>query len=187
MITFEEAKQIALNKIGPDCALFENKIIEKPYGWYFCYQSKAYFVSGNWDDALIGSGGFLVEREDGRVFEFGSTYGLERDFAAYEAGFKFHSYDLTIISVSDTKQTVSLLHKLDMVYVIPEYEHGVVWKIPQRFTKSQIRSLISSLPHTFYAQNFNFRIEVFAEIDVAGCCKYALREHPPEGSDLDYP
>ena len=182
MITFEEAKQIALNEIGPDCALFENKIIEKPYGWYFCYQSKAYFVSGNWHDALIGNGGFIVEREDGRVFEFGSAYELERNFAAYEAGFKFHSYDLTIISVSDTKQTVSLLHKLDMVYVTPEYEHGVVWKIPQRFTKSQIRFLISSLPHTFYAQNFSFRIEVFAEIDVAGCCKYALREHPPEGS-----
>jgi hypothetical protein len=180
MITFEEAKQIALNKIGPDCALYEHGIIEKPYGWYFYYQSKAYFVSGNRKDMFVGSGGFIVERGDGRVFEFGSAYSLERNFAAYEAGFKFHSYDLTIISVSDRKQTVSLLHKLDMIYVIPEYEHGVVWKIPQKFTKSQIRSLISSLPHTFYAQGFYFRVEIFAEIDAAGCCKYALREHPPE-------
>jgi hypothetical protein len=178
MITFEEAKQIALNKIGPDCALFEDEILEKPYGWYFCYQSKAYFTSGN--DWLIGSGGFIVEREDGRVFEFGSCFGLERDLAAYEAGFKFHSYDLTILSVSDIQQTITLLHQLDMAYVIPEYEHGVVWKIPQRFTKSQIRSLMRSLPHTFYAQNFYFRIEVFAEIDAAGCCQYELREHLPK-------
>ncbi|MBD2233098.1 YrhB domain-containing protein [Phormidium tenue] len=180
MITFEEAKQIALNKIGSDCALFEDATIEKPYGWYFYYQSKAYFASGDWDDGLIGNNGFFVEREDGRVLEFGSGYGLERDFAAYEAGFKSHFHDLTIISVSDKKQTIRLLHKLDMIYVIPEYAHGAVWKIPQKFTKSQIRSLMSSFPRTFYAQDFYPKIEVFAEIDATGCCKYALREHPTE-------
>jgi hypothetical protein len=180
VINFEEAKQIALNKIGPDCALFENQIIEKSYGWYFWFQSKAYFASGNWKDALVGSGGFIVEREDGRIFEFGSAYTLERNLAAYEAGFKFDFYDLTIIAVSDMKQTVNLLHKLDMIYVIPELEHGVVWKVPQTFTKAQIRSFLSSLPHTFSAQNFYFRIEVFGEIDAAGCCKYALREHQLE-------
>jgi len=180
VITFEEAKQIALNKIGPNCALFEDRIIEKPYGWYFCFQSKAYFASGNWKDALVGSGGFIVERADGRIFEFGSAYTLERNLAAYEAGFKFYSQDLTITAVSDMKQTVSLLHKLDMVYVIPKLEHGVVWKIPRTFTRAQIRSFLSSLPHVFSAQNFYFRTEVFGEIDAAGCCKYTLREHQPE-------
>ena len=41
MISFEEAKNIALAKIGPDCGLVESATIEKPYGWYFCFQSRA--------------------------------------------------------------------------------------------------------------------------------------------------
>jgi hypothetical protein len=37
----------------------------------------------------IGSGGFIVERENGRVFEFGSAYPLEMWIANYEKGFKY--------------------------------------------------------------------------------------------------
>lgn len=52
MITFQQAKQIALDRIGPDCALIEKATVEKPYGWYFCYQSKAYLESRKIEDML---------------------------------------------------------------------------------------------------------------------------------------
>lgn len=177
MITFEEAKKIAQDKIGPDCALIDNETMEKPYGWYFCYQSKAYIQSGDDRYALVGSGGFIVERNDGDVFEFGSAYPLERYLAAYEAGFKFDTYDLTILSIRDIQQTVRLLLSLKMKYVVPEEESGTVWRIPQKFTEDQIGSALASLPHTFYDQKFNIIYETFLAIDKAGCCKYQLHVH----------
>jgi Immunity protein 35 len=177
MITFEEAKQIALDKIRPDCALIDDATMEKSYGWYFRYQSKAYIQSGDVRDMLFGSGGFIVERDDGYVFEFGSRYPLERNLAAYEAGFKYDTYDLTILSVSDILQTVRLLLSLRMKYVIPEEENGTVWKIPQGYTEVQIRSALASLPYTFLDQKFYFQFEVFLSMDKAGCCKYQLHGH----------
>jgi hypothetical protein len=88
MITFEQAKQIAIKKIGSNRVLLEDMIIEKPYGWFFSYSSKTDVESGNLKHILVGSKGFIVEREDGCIFDFGSAYSLEHDFAAYEAGFK---------------------------------------------------------------------------------------------------
>lgn len=177
MITFEEAKQIAIRRIGPKCALIDDATFEKPYGWYFTYQATAYLQSGNPMNMLIGVGGFIVEREDGDVFVFGSAYPLEHNLAAYEAGFKFYTYDLTILSIRDIQQTVRLLLSLKMKYVVPEEESGTVWRIPQKFTEDQIRSALASLPHTFYDQKFNFGYETFLAIDKAGCCKYQLYGH----------
>lgn len=186
MVTFEEAKLIALDKIGTDCALIEDATIEKPYGWYFCYQSKAFVQSGDFKDMLIGSGGFIVEREGGRIFEFGSAYPLERNLAAYEAGFKYNTYDLTIFSIDDIQQTVQLLLNLRMTHGISEEEYGVVWKIPQDYTEAQIRSALTSLPYTFSDQKFHFRYEIFLEIDKAGCFKYQLYGRCT-GSDALFP
>jgi hypothetical protein len=88
------------------------------------------------------------------VFEFGSAYPLERNLAAYEAGFRYDTYDLTILSVSDIRQTTQLLRNLHMTYVVPKEEYGTVWKIPQEYTEGQIRSALASLPHTFCDQKF---------------------------------
>ena len=79
MISFEQAKKIAIQKIGPECGLIEESTVEKPYGWYFIYQSNEWLRTRNIRDALIGSGGFIVEREDGRIYEFGSAYPRSRN------------------------------------------------------------------------------------------------------------
>ena len=39
MLSFDEAKRIALAHIGPDCRLVESRTIEKPYGWFFYAES----------------------------------------------------------------------------------------------------------------------------------------------------
>lgn len=180
MITFEEARRIALDKIGPNCALVESATIEKPYGWYFLGQSRAFLETGDHMHMLLGSGGFIVERADGRVFEFGSAYPTERWIANYERGFKYHRYDLTVSAVSDPEAAVGLLARLDMTYVIPEPDGGTVWVIPRRYTREQLQRKLERLPCTFAGQAFWHRVEVFDEIDASGCCTYELREHTPE-------
>ncbi len=149
MITFNDAKAIALKEIARDSDLIPNEVatLEKPFGWYFQYATKS-------GEILFGCNGFIVDRDDGHVFQFGSAYSLERDFAAYEAGFRFHSYDLTIVSISNLEKTAQLLFELRMTYVIPEEESGIVWIIPKTYEKEQILSAFQSLPCTFSNQGF---------------------------------
>jgi hypothetical protein len=170
MIVFEEARQIALDFIGPDHALLGDVTLEKPYGWFFRYGTK----SGG---SLIGPGGFIVDREDGHVCEFSAAYPLERNLAAYEAGFKYRFYDLTVTSVANMEQSVEFLYRLDMQYV------SRFSKRPKQYKKRHLRALLKELPCTFYNQHFYFRVEVFWEIDSVGCCRYQLRKHAAEGKN----
>ena len=176
MIDYEQARQIALDYIGPNCGLVGEAILEKPYGWYFADQSKAYLKSGDFRDMLFGSSGFIVEREDGRVFRFGSSYPSDVWLANYERGFKYHFYNLHITSIFDVEETVSLLYKLDMRYVVPEFAYGEEWKIPQRYTKEQIREAIQQLPGIFENQAFWHRTDVLDAITTCGCCAYEVTE-----------
>jgi hypothetical protein len=180
MIDYQQARQIALDRIGHDCALYEDSILEKPYGWVFSFNSRRFLETGDVGDMLVGSAGFVVERENGRVFGFGSAYPLEVWIANYEKGFRYDRYDLTITSVRDLSTTVRLLHRLRMAYVIPEEEHGVKWRIAKNFTPQQLAALLERLPLTFRAQSFAFRVDVFDEIDLTQCCKYALGEYLPD-------
>ncbi|MCX5658474.1 MAG: YrhB domain-containing protein [Planctomycetota bacterium] len=174
MITFDDAKRIALQKIGPDCGLVDEATREKPYGWYFNFQSIEYIRTGEFKRMLVGSGGFIVDREDGSVFEFGSAYSFERNLAAYEAGFKYKAYDLTILSVRDLRQTVDLLRRLRLRFVVPEEAHGNAWKIPTDYSAAQIKTALISLPVRFANQAFYFQFEVFLEIDRVRCFQYQL-------------
>lgn len=42
MLILDEARTIALHELGPDYALYEEAILEKPYGWYFRFQNRKY-------------------------------------------------------------------------------------------------------------------------------------------------
>ncbi len=158
MITFEEAKQIALNHIPQYCALVTDQISEKPYGWYFLCQTKAYLQSGKTIDRLIGGEDFIVDKEDGYVFDFGSGYQLSRNLKAYEAGFRYNFYDLKILSISSFQETLDWLLTLDMPY----------------FGRDNLKSVLVSLPYTFFNQGLWFRAEEFLTIDQSNCCQYQL-------------
>ncbi len=177
MITYQEAEKIALDKIGKNCALLSKQIIEKPYGWYFNFQSKKHLETGNFSEMLIGSGGFIVERENGQVVEFGSAYSIEKNFEIYEKGFLGSNYDLIILQVKDINQAVRILHKLRMTVVKPEAAYNVEWKNPQTYNEKQLKIALSDLPFTFENQNFYYKFEFFKQIDDCACLEYELRKH----------
>lgn len=130
--------------------------------------------TGNFSHALLGSGGFFVERESGKILRLGSSDLLETWLANYEKGFKYDFYDLTILNVRDRETTVQLLHKLDMRYVVPEWEYGVEWRIPKLYTVREIRDLLKKLPFTFAGQGFWHRENIFDRLNETQCCKYVL-------------
>jgi hypothetical protein len=177
-ITKEEAIQVANNTIGPTAAIFMDSIIEKPYGWYFTFQSKEFVESGNQDVMWMGIGyEFLVENPGGRVINFGTQFGANYNLAAYEAGLKYEVYNLYILSVNDMEQTVDALTDLQMIYVIPTLENNVVWKIPNRYSRTEIAEILSSLPVGFTKQRLNNNLHIFDTINKLKCCVYKLTEH----------
>lgn len=177
MLTYEDALRIALAHAGPGQGLIEAATRELPFGWYFLAQSRTYLATGDVQHRAVGSGGFVVDRETGRVHEFGSAFTTERNLRMYAKGFRYASYDLTITKVSDLVTTARLLHGLGMSYVEPEEAHGVVWRIPRHCQVAQLKHLLQQLPYTFAGYNFYLSLEVFEEMDAARCCAYELREH----------
>jgi hypothetical protein len=114
MITFEEAKHIAKTHLKGSTivAVKEEGIVEKSFGWYFPIKSKT-------GELIIGSKGFIVDREDGHVFTLGSSFTPKRDFAACEAGFRYDFYDLTILTVQNISKTVLLgLYSLLQIFLM---------------------------------------------------------------------
>ena len=71
------------------------------------YQSNEWLRTRNIRDALVGCNGFIVEREDGRIYEFGSAYPRSRNFAAYEYGLKHKRCDLIIRRIDKFEETVT--------------------------------------------------------------------------------
>jgi hypothetical protein len=168
VVSFEQAKIIAQNFINDDLVILEDNIIEKDFGWFFTFASK------KTGEFLFGSNGFIVDREDGRIYELGSAFSVERDLQMYELGYKFKSYNLTIISVSNFPKTIYLLHKLRMKYVTPEFEHGTVWKIPKEYSYKELTKCLLNLPITFENQAFYFELETLEKLKQSKCCKFEL-------------
>jgi len=164
-----------MKKIGPECALYEEHIPEKPYGWYFTYNSAEYLRTGPPSHSLYGNGLFLVEKAKGDIIVFSSACSPEECFLIYEAGFSFSRYDLTIHQVNDVEATVDHLFNLGMHHVIPKEEHGVIWKIPRRYTSKQFREMLSSLPLFLSGVTFPDplnALRIFQAIDTNRCCLY---------------
>ena len=69
---FEEVKKENMNPEN-EWVMIE-KILERPIGWLFFYQSKKFVETGDLKDALFGTGGVLINRKDGSIIEFGTSF-----------------------------------------------------------------------------------------------------------------
>lgn len=91
MLTDKEMQQIAeryIEKLGKESniemMLFSSEIIKKKYGNIYYFDSKEYIINGDIGKALVGNGPFLVEKDNGRLVNFGTTPGLDEYLIAYE-------------------------------------------------------------------------------------------------------
>lgn len=192
MIDKEIARGIALseiNKLNPhqvepiDLVLVDQHTIEKEYGWVFFYQSRQYVETGDFDYILGGNSPFLVQREDGQVFYFGTAYPVEWFMAGYEAGFRLRTGKLTILRVIDIDMTLSCLHRLRLSHIIPELACGVEWRIPQMFSTKQIKLALWDLPVVFEDVGIAMNYETFLEMNAVGCCDYRIEPPDVEGRE----
>lgn len=69
----------------PAVTTVESETVERPYGWFFFYNTVKALQTENMDHSLIGNGPILVRRGDGRIVEFSSFYSVNAAVTAYEA------------------------------------------------------------------------------------------------------
>jgi len=60
------------------------KVVERPVGWIFYFNSKRYVETGNTTDALVGNAPFLVDRQKKCIVTLGTAYPVERYVEEYE-------------------------------------------------------------------------------------------------------
>jgi hypothetical protein len=93
MLTDNEMEEIAKSYIsktafesGLDVILFSKYTVKKPYGNLYFYNSRKLIEEGNFDYALLGNGPFLVEKNSGKIYQFGTAETDEYYLEEYEAG-----------------------------------------------------------------------------------------------------
>lgn len=147
MITLEEAIGIAIESEGGGLAVDPEHVVEKPYGWVIFPNSKEYIEFGDFTRQLIGSGGVLVLKEDGKAIQFGSAYDVERNLEIYESGYLDHeNWDIVVTSVVDARNSADRILALGATYVTPEEESGVVWKIPKPYSHERMQEMLRNPP-----------------------------------------
>jgi hypothetical protein len=171
-MTSQEAAAAA-RKFAPEGgAIDASRARETREGWYFPYR---------WDgEPRIGSNGVIVNKASGACLVLGSAFEVDRDLVAYDEGFQFERYDLTITSIRDEGRTLDAIEELGISVVTPEIEHGMEWRIPRRLTRDELRSQLSRLPHTFPDLPLYFRVEVLQEARRNATFAYTFTRHTPE-------
>ena len=92
MLTDKEMLEIAekyLKKLedeGTIKLMLHSGFTKKDYGNIYFFNSKLYIETGDINKSIGGNGPFLVEKEKGRVVQFGSFGLIEDQFNAYENG-----------------------------------------------------------------------------------------------------
>lgn len=89
MLTFKQAHILAETWVRVYCGegieILTDKIIKKPYGWIFFYQSSQYIESGDPLHKLCGNAPIIVDRFHGEIRITGTAYPLNKFLEEYEA------------------------------------------------------------------------------------------------------
>ena len=147
----------------------DENVIEIENGWFFPWK-----VLG--DDEMWGSNGVIINKVSGACFHLGSAYPVERDLAAYSAGYTRTAYDLCITNIVDLEKTVDLLDTIRITIIEPETAHGTIWRIPRQITRSELRDRLDDLPQIFTDVHIYFHIEALEEARMSGVCDIELIE-----------
>jgi len=139
----------------------EYKIIEDDEIFYVPFIEEKTEHRKLWGGAYKG---IIIDKTTGEMFQPGSAYPLEKWIWGFKLGFRKERVDFIIKKINNQKKTIELISNLGMQYVIPELEHGTIWKIPKTFNPKQIKKRISKLPCTFKNQGLTIALDTIQEI-----------------------
>ena len=175
MISYAQARHIAEAYIPETKGIIEESIIEKPYGWYFNAQSLKWLETRDENHMFLGSNGFIVDRENGRVVEYGSRNGsVDNIFCFYESGFSYKHYNFTIKKVKNYEKSLRFLIDLQLIERKIVCKNGNFLVLPAESGLVKMEEIIKSLPFTFYKQRFGLCYDVLYELKSSTCLEHEL-------------
>ncbi len=122
-ITYEQARAIAEQQLKSwshgdiELIILESEIIEKWYGWIFCYNSKKYLETGDIMDSVVGNCPLFISKLNGEIDTYFTSYSLESMMEIHEEEFKLWQLHLDHDIYNNT-QLLASLKKCD------EFNHG---------------------------------------------------------------
>ena len=175
MQTKKQAIDAVRRTLPTDFDVLEDRIIEKEYGWVLFSQTKRHIETNDPTFMALGSGGILVEKNTGRLIEFGSAYPTEINLQIYEAGYLAHDdFDLVVIATSDSEEALQLLGGLGITYVKPEVEGGTTWRIPKSYSAQQLRERLRHIPCRFNLGSVYFKWEALERMKASDSLQFEL-------------
>ncbi len=73
-------------KTNKELVIYLEHVIKKTYGNIYGFESKKYIDTGIFDYKLLGNSPFLVEKNTGRIVNFGTSHDDDYYIKAYENG-----------------------------------------------------------------------------------------------------
>ncbi len=190
MIDFEIAKEKVVQyankrwgKVHKKDYVFneEAEIIEKETLWYISFIEKNLQEREDWIGAAKGC---VVDKETGELFQPGSAYPLETWIWGFELGFRGKRLDLTITKVNDEEKSIKILDDFGIQYVKPVLENGTIWKIPEMYSKEELRKRINELPCTFENQGLTIKLWVLKNLEESKAFEYQVNPTKYEYEDI---
>lgn len=168
-MTRDDAAVLANEAAGPGRSVDPTRVREIREGYYFPYRYEG--------EGRLGPNGLIVNKRTGACFLLGSAFSVERDLVAYDEGFQFDGYDLTILSIHDLERSLDAIEEIGPSIVEPEFAHGTLWRIARRLTRAEIGERVARLPFTFANIGLYYRVEVLQEARRTGAFSFEAREH----------
>jgi hypothetical protein len=89
MLTLQDAQRLVeadlrANDDFDDWIVAKSFTIERPFGWVFFYNSRAYLEGGELSSALAGNAPYIVNRHTGEVTTTGTAFPVEHYVDEYE-------------------------------------------------------------------------------------------------------
>ena len=94
MISYEQAAKMAIAKANAafgyptkmdEIVILHGHVKERPYGWFFVYNTRSSVETGDILKGLLGNGAILVLKDGSLVEQFSSGFSVEEAIRRFEA------------------------------------------------------------------------------------------------------
>jgi hypothetical protein len=164
MMTTREAIAAAATWVdetqGLAFAVCPDAFLEDESFFVFCWNTKEFLESNDLGEAVVGQGPTILEKRDGRVFEYGSAVSMDEALALHKMRSqqetviraKFPHYDMRklyrvfIRKIHDRRRLLQRLDSFGLSYVIPRIEGGVIWRVSKVYDDKVLKKRLSETP-----------------------------------------
>lgn len=207
-MTSQELRSVAEEWVtethGPEMAMVPEVIFEDDSYFIFGWSSRQFLDTGDPCYAIMGNGPVVINKRDGRIFEYGSgamgggiealvQYQRDRDVRETVLRRRFPEYDsrknyrVRILKVYDADRLLSLLDSFKLKYMLPEIESGTIWRVAKRYDTKLLQERLSGpMPITFgyagKAGRVDYLYELVTSDENKKLCDITIEEYKiPDG------